>query len=432
MQLESTIRRLAGDRVRIAQLFMLCRQLGVILASIVIARSLSIDEVGILEMLMLCGYLMTFFWSEAILKGYLANPKGVASFGGDTSFLGFVIVSSFLAMILFVVGERIFVPLFVGRDDLPGLYLFAIYQAMIIPVWMAPFTDVLKKPHALLVCIYVLLGPAFACWVGYHQMAELNGILIGLVSYALVGLGWIMWPTGFSISFNMKRAIRVLWPVTWPLMLYAISSGLARSFDLWLVAREFSESTFAFFRYGAREFPVVVALAAGLSTIMIPRLKSLDALPELKQRTTRLMHIAYPLVALVMLCSPVVFEWVFGADYRSSAIIFNVYLLLSLTQLIFPQSLLIAREETKLLWYVSVAELIINIIASLVLLHFFGLIGIAFGTLIAFVSEKVILLVMVNRRFGVRPIQLIHPLIWTAYAVLIVLAFITAQWIFEV
>ena len=431
MQLINTFRRLVGDRVRVAQLFMLCRQLGVILASIVIARSLSMDEVGILEMLMLCGYLMTFFWSEAILKGYLANPKGMASYGGDASFLGFVIAASLVTMVLFALGEQCLVPLFVGREELPGLYLFAIYQAMIIPVWMAPFTDVLKKSHALLICVYVLLGPAFACWVGFHQIAELKGILIGLVSYAFVGLGWVMWPTGFSVSFNVKSVIRSLWPVTWPLMLYAISSGLARSFDLWLVAREFSESTFAFFRYGAREFPVVVALAAGLSTIMIPRLKSFDTLIELKQRSTRLMHIAYPLVATVMLCSPFVFEWVFGANYRSSAMIFNVYLLLSLTQLIFPQSILIAREETKLLWHVSIAELIINVIASLLLLHFFGLLGIAFGTLIAFVAEKIILLVIVHKRYSIRPGQLIQTVIWTSYAILIILTFIVALWIFE-
>jgi O-antigen/teichoic acid export membrane protein len=144
------------------------------------------------------------------------------------------------------------------------------------------------------------------------------------------------------------------------------------------------------------------------------------------------MHYAYPLVAVVMLFSPVLFSWFFGEDYKASAIIFNVYLLLSLTQLIFPQSILIAREETKLLWYISIAELLINVVVSLLLLKYFGLVGIAFGTLIAFVSEKIILLFLVYKRYGISPNQLINPLVWLLYAAVLLSTFMASRWMFGI
>ncbi len=415
-----------------AQLFMLCRQLGVILSSIVIARSLSLADVGVFEMLMLCGYLMTFFWSDALLKGYLANPSGAMEQHSSSSFLWFFIIAAFVSMGLLLVGQSILLPLFVGRQALSGIGLFALYQAFIVPLWIAPFIGVLKRHNAFLISIYVLVGPSVACWIGFHAGAALSGVLMGLICYALVGLCWVVVQTKFVTRINLRKLLHALWPVTWPLAMYAISAGLARSFDLWLVAREFSEATFAFFRYGAREFPIVVAFAAGLSTVMIPRLKSNEALKELKQRSTRLMHIAYPGVALVMVLSPILFTFFFGEAYRASAIIFNVYLLLALTQLIFPQSILIAREETKVLWFVSLAELMINVIASLILLNVFGLVGIAFGTLIAFASEKLILMVLVYRKYDISPSRLVNPFVWLVYSSLLVSTFIFSQWMFGI
>jgi hypothetical protein len=64
-----------NDSVRQVQLFTLCRQTGIILSSIVLARFLPVDAVGAIEMLILCGYLMTFFWSDALLRGYLAKSN---------------------------------------------------------------------------------------------------------------------------------------------------------------------------------------------------------------------------------------------------------------------------------------------------------------------------------------------------------------------
>src|SRR5690606_15005488 len=157
--------------------------------------------------------------------------------------------------------------------------------------------------------------------------------MIGWVSYAFVGLGWLLITTRPTWTQRIRRVVADIWPVAWPLMLFAISAGLARSFDAWLVAHLAGDEEFAVFRYGAREFPWVTALVAGFSTAMLPLLADGGQLDQLKQRSGRLMHLTLPLVAGVMVLSPLLFPWVFGEAYAAGAIIFNIYLLLSLTQL---------------------------------------------------------------------------------------------------
>jgi O-antigen/teichoic acid export membrane protein len=432
MTLLQRIQQLSNDPVRQVQLFMLCRHTGVILSSIIIARSLPVGEVGVFEMLMLCGYLMTFFWSDALLKGFLANPEPKQDANRASSFLWLYLFTGFLAMTILVAGQKLLLPLLVGRSTLQGMELFALYQVLIIPVWVAPFLGLLKGQTPILLSVYVLIGPSFACWAGLRNIPDISGIIIGLVSYALVGFVYLLTITGFVRKLRLKALAVALWPATWPLMLYAVSAGLARSFDAWLVARYFDESTFAVFRYGAREFPLVVAFAAGLSTIMIPKLKTSLALDELRARSTRLMHICYPLVAAVMLFSPVLFAFFFGVAYQQSALIFNIYLLITLTQLIFPQSVMTARGDTRWLWYVSLSELAVNIIASLALLPVFGLAGIAMGTLIAFAFEKIVLIFFIYKRYGIQLARLINPAIWLTYMLVVTSTFIAARWIFGV
>jgi O-antigen/teichoic acid export membrane protein len=429
MKWRHQIMTIIHDPVRLAQWFMLCRHAGIFLSSIVIARVLPIEEVGVFEMLMLSGYLMTFFWSEALLKGFLANKAVQQDKSMSSGFLWLYMAFGLFSMLLLIAGSKILIPLFTDRVSLDGLGWFALYQAMIIVVWIAPFAGAVSIKQKQVLSALVLTGPTIASLIGLSIWPELKGILLGLTFYALTGLLITLSQIRFFKPGNIYLLWKMIWPATWPLVMYAISTGLARSFDSWLVARHFDDSAFAIFRYGAREFPLVVALAGGLSTIMIPKLISNDALGELKLRSTRLMHICYPAVFVILLVSPFVFVWFFGAGYQPAAYLFNIYLLITLTQLMFPQSIITARGDTRLLWYVSIAELIVNIVASLILLSYFGLEGIAFGTLIAFAFEKVILLLLVARRYGISPGQFFNPYMWLAYAVLLVIAFNAAKWI---
>ncbi|MGB4846910.1 MAG: polysaccharide biosynthesis C-terminal domain-containing protein [Saprospiraceae bacterium] len=421
-----------NDSVRQVQFFILCRQTGIILSSVVLARFLSVESVGSLEMLMLCGYLMTFFWSDALVKGYLANHRFLTEKYYVTTFLWLYFLGGLVTMLILLAGRSFLVPLFTARAQLEGLELFAFYQALIIPIWIAPLIGLLKGQDIILVSIYVLIGPAFACFSSMYATPGVHGALIGLFCYALVGFIWMMTKTQFIPNLRLKSIIRIIWPATWPLVLYAVSIGIARSFDAWLVARNFDTGSFAIFRYGAREFPLVLAFSAGLSTMMIPKLREFQSLGELKYRSMRLMHICYPIVAVFLFCSVPLFEFIFGIQYRESALIFNIYLLLTLTQLIFPQTIMTARQDTKILWYVSIAELAVNIVASILLMHSFGIIGIVWGTLIAYIFEKIVLMFFIQSRYQIKPSAIMNIPIWIGYVLSLCCVFMLSKWVFGI
>ena len=421
--------RIFGDPVRINQAFLVCRHAGVLLGSVVVARMLPPDAVGGLEQLMLCGYLLTFFWTEALLKGYLALGARAESPAFRSSFLWLIMLASLGTMGALVMGSPLLLPVLAGTRTLEGLGLFALYQVMIVPVWHAPFIGILRGMDPLLLSAYVLVGPGFAAWLGLGQLDSVHGVLIGWISYALVGLAWLLVRSGHFRSLDIRPVWSAVWPVAWPLMLFAVSAGIARSFDAWLIAHLADESAFAVFRYGAREFPWVTALAAGFSTSMIPILAAGGDHAALRVRTARLMHAALPVVGGAMVASPLLFPRVFGPTYGESAWIFNIYLLLALTQVIFPQTVLTARGETRLLWRVSLVELGINIAASIPLYFMFGLPGVAWGTVIAFAAEKLILLVILQRKFGIPASSIVPIRSWTIYATGLVVLYIISGWL---
>lgn len=421
-------RHFLSDDVRQAQFYMICRHTGVILSTIIMANMLAVEAVGTIEMLFLCGYFMTFFWSDALVRGFLAHKSEFKDKGSASAFLWLYFFLALLSMLLLTAGRKWLLPLMTSRDDLEGFSLFIFYQALIIPVWIAPFLGLLKGHNTLLLSLYVLIGPSFACWTGIQSYPGIEGVFIGLLCYAIVGFAWMLTQTRLATNFEFQKLWWKIWPATWPLMMYAVSTGLARSFDAWLVAQQFDDASFAVFRYGAREFPLIIAVTSGMSAMMIPRLKDAVGVDELKVRSTLLMHRVYPLVGLFMLISPFLFRYIYGDAYTGSAIIFNIYLLLSLTQLIFPQSILTSRGHTRTLWYISVAELIINVIASLLLMVPFGLAGIAAGTLIAYVFEKIMLLIFIRKKYQISLSDIVQPRVLMIYSVVLIFCFVMALW----
>jgi O-antigen/teichoic acid export membrane protein len=65
--------------------------------------------------------------------------------------------------------------------------------------------------------------------------------------------------------------------------------------------------------------------------------------------------------------------------------------------MIFPQSILLAINRRDLILKTAYWEVIINIVSSVILMWKFGIIGIAYGTFVAFLSEKIILAYRLKR-----------------------------------
>ena len=106
-----------------------------------------------------------------------------------------------------------------------------------------------------------------------------------------------------------------------------------------------------------------------------------------------------------MLVSGLLYPQLFSAEFAQSAAVFNVYLLLVISRVVFPQTLLIGLRHSKSIMMVSIVELLLNISLSLLFVQWFGLVGVAYATVLAFAVEKLMLLVLLWKKEGISPLS---------------------------
>jgi O-antigen/teichoic acid export membrane protein len=176
-------------------------------------------------------------------------------------------------------------------------------------------------------------------------------------------------------------------------MLSFFVNGSAEYIDGAVVKHFFTLADFSVFRYGSREFPLFTILAATLSMSMIPRVSEnlSDGLEAIKKESLRYMHFFFPLAIVFILCGHWLFTVFFSVQFEQSGRIFAALMLLTIPRLLFPQTILTALKENRIILYCAIFEMIINIVASVLLAKYYGLIGVAYGTVIAFVAEKVLM-----------------------------------------
>jgi O-antigen/teichoic acid export membrane protein len=256
--------------------------------------------------------------------------------------------------------------------------------------------------------------------------------LRGLVLSALLRYCWLwgmfIYYSEISISWSFLKAHIKLGT---PLVAATFLSGSAQFVDGFIVTSRFDESTFAVFRYGARELPLAALLANALSSAMLSefgiREKLNETLERLKKSVTRLIHFLFPLTGLLLLVSYPLFPVLFNPDFQESATIFNVYLLLVISRLLMPQTILNGLQKTNQIMVASLLELVVNVALSLVFVQFWGIAGIAFATFIAYLFEKLYLIAVVKRSLNIRLALYLPVNIYLWYSLGIIAIFIFAE-----
>ena len=135
------------------------------------------------------------------------------------------------------------------------------------------------------------------------------------------------------------------------------------------------------------------------------------------------MHVLFPVSMIFLLTSKWFYPLVFNSNFAASVPIFNVYLLLVMSRMIFTQTIVMALKQTKIIFYISIAEIMANIIASYLLMLRFGIIGIAYGTVIAYFLEKALLMWYLFHTKKIIPWKYIPVRVWTIYCFLLLLCY---------
>ena len=217
-----------------------------------------------------------------------------------------------------------------------------------------------------------------------------------------------------------------------PLIVHVLLGGGMEYIDGYLVDTYYSRDEFTIFRYGARELPINTIFITAMVSTMIPlAVTNLQGtMSDLKLRLTRLMHWLFPCSIVLLIASPTIFKLVYNDGFLKSAFVFNIYLLILCSRIVLPQIILYARQKTKVLMWVGLLELIINIALSLYLIQDYGILGVASATVVAYLIQKLVLVWYCKMKLNVEITSYLDVKVHLWYSLLLYVVFFITYYMY--
>lgn len=427
------------DNISGLQIFQIFRYGVLLLISIVFAKSnLTTEAIGEYEFFMFFSALICSFWINGLIQSFLPlyhnnNSLKPAAGRSPAIFNAFLLITAFslISIILISIFKELIIKTLTKPGEFQGFNFILLYIFFSTPAFLIEYIYLLKnQPKKILKYGFI----TFSLQLLFVSMPIVLGGTIqlsfaGLVAISLIRYIWVLilikkYSTPvFSIAFIKEHLYLAL-----PLVFSALIGGSATYVDGLLVLFKFDSAKFALFSYGAREFPLVLLMANALSTAFIPEFsagKNIEnTLNSLKNRSAKLMHLLFPVTMIFLLCSSRLYPLIFNRNFTESAVIFNIYLLLIISRLVFPHTVIIGLKKMKIIMYASLVELMVNISLSTVFINIWGIEGVAFATLIAYATQKIIWVVYNKFVLGIQPAQYIPVRIFIIYSFITIALFL--------
>ncbi len=424
------------------------RQGGLILTSVLLAKTnIGTENIGNYETLLFIATALSFFWLTSITQtslSFLSDLSPEKKRNAAVHIFGLLFTVGIVFFGLSLLFKTFTLSFLTRRNDLPFFNWFLLSQIFILPTYIAEnILTVDNQPKKIIwfgvlsyiVPIFVFLLPiwfigrcAILLPLPFQGVSGFGWSFIFLFVYSVLRFLFV----GFHVldfkSFRFdKKILSGFIYLMMPMMGYFFLTQFSSVFVNGLVS-SFSHDKpeiFAQFRYGAREFPLVLALATGLSSSFVPLLISGAAtLNVLKKRSVQVAHIIFPISILLLLTSKFLFPLVFNPTFAASVPIFNIYVLLVSSRALFPQTILLSLKNTKALLFASIIETIFIVVASMIFLNKFGIVGVAWSVVLGFLLEKIILVYVVWRKYKISFSNYTPIKIYLAYSILVLIAYL--------
>lgn len=421
------------------QFYQLVRYSTSILIGVVFTKTaFSQAEIGEYETFIFLAGAVSFFWLTGLLKALL--PISSENTERKTNiFSAFIVIQLFslLAAVFLYFLQPLFSKFLLNGKDIPEIWLLLVFITISVPANLVEYFYLIKKRNRSII-IYSIVSFSVQLILVVLPSILGTGILMSIQGLVLASVLRYIWLWIILIYFSeihySPAFIKEHLKLGGPLVVATFFSGSAQFVDGFIVTSKFDESTFAVFRYGARELPLAMLLANALSNAMLVEFavqkKLKENLRKLKSNINRLMHFLFPLTAILLLISHPVFPILFNLNFEKSATIFNIYLLLITSRLLLPQTILNGLKHTKEIMLASFFELLLNISLSLLFVHFFGIAGIAFATFIAYLFEKIYLSTILHRKLNIHLSEYLPVKFYLIYSIGILIIFTFAEIIF--
>jgi len=432
------------DNISGLQLYQLMKPVIFLIISIVLTKShLTRADIGQWEMFMFISGLMTFFWVTGIIQSLLPlyhRNKTFRKMGDNGSAKSPEIFNAFLllcffSILFFVLGHSLKnnFSVFHLSGNIPYINLLLLYI-------------LLNSPVQIIEYIYLLNNRAYRIFQygAYTFTAQLIFIVLPLILgkdiiwsiYGLLAITVVRWVwliillrryTEIRVSYEFMKEHLYLGT---PLILTTLISGSAQYTDGVIISAVFRDpAKFALFRYGAKEFPLVLMLANGLSNAMLPefstRERMKESLAKIRVKSKKLMHFLFPSAILMMLFARWIYPRMFNSEFYRSADVFLIYSLLIIPRLVFPQTIIVGRKKTQITLFAAILEIAVNIPLSLLMIKWgYGLVGVALSTFIVYLLSKAFLVGYLWFKMKIKPSEYIPVKLYAFYSALIAIVFI--------
>ncbi|MGQ7870844.1 hypothetical protein [Sunxiuqinia sp. sy24] len=426
------------------QFIQLLRFAVLFLVGVVLVRFYPRHEIGQYESFLFIAGALSFFWLRGVLQTFLALDDEEAKMDVDARnqssnlyFNSFLLLLGFstLSVLFLLVFKQQFQAMLNGSAEVPYFYWLLAYLFLASPSNFIEYIFLKKnKTYAIIVYGLVSYGlqlllvtlPALVGWPIVYSIQAL--VLVSGLRFIFL-LGVLKRYSCFILSWPfLKRHLKL----SYPLVGSSLLSGSGQYIDGAIVSHFYNPELFAVFRYGARDFPLVIIMANALSHGMIPsfrRLPLVEVLAQLKANSARLMHWLFPLTLVVLVFSNLLFPLFFTSGFAFSAKVFNVYLLLITLRLIFPQTILIGKQITTVFLFVSFGEIVLNVVLSLIFVQFVGLIGVAYATLIAHLFERIVLVLLVRKKLHISMAEYVPVSLYFAYSIVFLASYLIVDFL---
>lgn len=350
------------------------------------------------ENLMLVTSSITFFWVSAFSNTLIPYYNNA-----DVITRKKVLFNTFVLFIVFSIAAAIAVVIigFVNGKDQNLFQMFALVVLLNTPTYIADYIFYLNEKyksliiwgivtftaHVAMLCLPLYFKQSLTLAINLLlvlSLVKFNYTIILLMKYSLISV-----QKAITVDF-MKKAM--------PVMFSILLAGSMEYINSYIIKFNFTDEEFAMFRYGARELPIFMILANSLSNVYsgeIARMNQSGKLEEgllkLKQSAQKLMRWLFPATMLLMFLSPYLFKYAYNEELLAGYKVFNIYLLLIVSRMIFPQTVIMGIMKSRIFYVISSNYLLINCLLSFWFISLFGISGIAYATAIAYLVEKIML-----------------------------------------
>ena len=287
------------DNISGLQLFQLLRFVIFFIISIVFTKShLTKEEIGSWEMFMFIASLLSFFWVNGTIQSLLPlyhRNRTYRKLGENTGEKSPEIFNAFLLLTFFSILFFLFghvmknnFSVFHYSGSVPFINLLLLYLLLSNPVCLIEYIYLLnnRSYRILQYGVYTFTAQLAFIIVPILIGKDLIWSIYGLL--AITGIRWIWLIILLRRYAVIKVSVDFLKEHLYlgaPLIITSLISGSSQYIDGIIISSYYQDpGIFAVFRYGAKEFPLVLMLATGLSNAMLPEFSTRERMKESLQK----------------------------------------------------------------------------------------------------------------------------------------------------